>query len=197
MFAAMFFALTYFLAEYGFGGKGPGGFGSISFYLMFAMLFPGFMPGEMLAQLRPRIATHLLRPLDRRQLVDGLLSATGWNVCAMWICMNVGLVLQAYYVVPDDQSTPELFGTMIFLSAAMTLAMAGVTMRIAVWPSQLKRMFAFWVTLILFMPTLVAWQIARDKYGDWPFVAAGLLLAAFGVWMITQARRAWMNLELG
>ena len=48
--------------------------GSFFFFAQFGILMPGQMAGEILAQRRPRIASEMLLPVSRTQLVDGLLA---------------------------------------------------------------------------------------------------------------------------
>ena len=44
---------------------------------------------------------------------------------------------------------------------------------------------------------MAAWWRRTRSYGDFPFVVLAVILAGVGVLLIENARRAWLNLELG
>jgi len=197
--AVFFYAFTIFMAKYSYSAQGLQSgppFGAMLFYLIFATMFPGFTAGELLAQRRSRIATEMLRPLARGQLVDGLFAASLWNSAAMWLVMNTGLALLVWQLA-YDQFTFASLGMLLLLTAAGSLAIGGVALRTAVWPSLFKRLAGLYIAMFPVTAPLIAWQVGRAKFDEWPFIVAATAFVAFGVWMITQAKRVWMNLELG
>jgi len=199
--ATMFYVLTLFMSKYGYLSSKPGPrtsneFGPMTFYLMFGGLMPGVMLGEHLAHRRPRVAGELLFPMKRREYINSLLVACLWNSASMWLAFSVIMVLLTWQVAPS-QFTLSTLGMLWLLSGSTAFASGSVGMRTAVWPSQLKRMFFMWLTMVAMMPALPGWQILRGKLGDRPFVLVSLLFIAAGLWMLSRARRAWMNLELG
>lgn len=200
MMGTMFYLLTIFLAKFGYLsgnlGQPHNDLGPLQFFMVMSAVFPGMLAGETLAHRRPTMGGELLRPLTRSQYADGLLTATVWNSATMWAVFNSGIILLIWQLV-DVHFTATTVGMVLLLSATVSFASGSVSLRTAVWPSQLKRMGALWLTLVLVMPPLVAWQPLRPKIGEWPFVGFALLLICVGIWMLGRARRAWMNLELG
>jgi hypothetical protein len=115
----------------------------------------------------------------------------------MWLFMNAGLLLQVYYFVPEEQATLTYVGTLFLLSASVTFAASATAMRAAMWTSQIKRLAVIWLaTMILVMP-VVAWQVGREKIGDTLFQIVAMLFVAYAVAMLIEARKVWMNVELG
>jgi hypothetical protein len=190
----MFAAVTVFMADFAYWAKGSEA-GSLSIFLFFTTVMPGFLGGEALAQRRPRIAAELLRPLTRNQLIDGLFAAAARNAVVNWLIMNAGLLLVAWHVL-GRQLTPPTIATYVLVSVATSFAAWGLSARMAVWQSHLKRLI-----LMMFVwgaaSGLVQVWLATGKTGEWPFVILAIVLAAIGALLVASARRAWLNLEIG
>jgi hypothetical protein len=194
--SGMFFAITLFIAEFGFGGQSNTGFGAIQMYLIMAAMFPGMMAGEQLAQRRPRIAVELTLPLSRTRLVDGLFAATAWNATVFWFGMAAGLLLAAWRLL-GQQFTGSTIAMLLLMTASGALAMVGVSLRVSVWPSRIKRLAVMMAAMFAIAMPILVWTYGRANVGDAPFVLVAAILVAIGAAFITRARRAWLNLELG
>jgi hypothetical protein len=191
----MFSAITLFLAKFSFKAE-RSGFASIMFYVQVAWIFPGMFAGEWLAQRRPRIAGELLLPLSRRQLIDGLFAATLWSAGAFWLVMNVGLVFMASLTLGDRFGAKTII-TLLVMTAASAFALASLSLRAAVWPSYIRRLGTILLAMLLLQIPLLGWSFGRERVGDAQFLLAPVIMIAVGLFLITRARRAWLNLELG
>ena len=113
----------------------------------------------------------------------------------MWLMMNA-----AFLIVVGLQENPVSLGTLsmfLLMSLATMFATLGVALRVAIWPSMAKRMAFLIPSCLIFVIPIALWWNLRENFGDWPFliVAAGVI--AFGVALLYEARRTWLNLELG
>lgn len=176
-------------------GKGGGAMGGVWFFVIFMIFMPGHMAGEALAQRRPRIANELFLPLSRKQLIDGLFAASAYNSIVVWLIMNFGLGILASTI--GAEITLQTAAMFLLLSASMGITAMAVSLRIAVWPSRMKRFLVAWISMMALIPPLAAWWTTRDDFGDAPFLAmSGVILAVAAV-LFSKARQAWLNLELG
>jgi hypothetical protein len=193
---AIFIAYGLFISKFINSPNGSAGLmGGLWFYYMFTVFLPGQMAGEVLAQRRPRIANELFLPLARRQLMDGLLAASAYNSLVIWLIMNLGLGIFTMSI--GAEVTLQTAAMFILLSASTTIAAMGVSLRTAVWPSRMKRLFVAWLSWMALIPPIALWMTTRDKISDAPFlVASGLMLGIAAV-LFHKARQAWLNLELG
>jgi hypothetical protein len=164
--------------------------------VQFAIILPGMAIGTSLTRRRPRIAGELLLPVSRSDLIDGLFAASAWNALVLWLALNAGVALVAWPVL-GDRLTPTFVAMFLLLSAAISLATFGLALRTALWSSLAMRLTVIIVGWIALAAPVLIWWAARGRYGDGPFVVAALLLAALGAALIYNARRAWLNLELG
>jgi hypothetical protein len=169
--------------------------GMLNFMLFFAIIMPGFQAGEALAQRRRRVSSELLLPMSRPQLIDGLFTASAHNMIVYWLIMNAGFLLVAWHIL-GDRLTLEAAAMYVLLSLATAFVTLGLSTRIAVWRSQFLRL-AFVMVMWLLMAPLAGWWLARDRYGDFPFVVLAVILAGIGTFLVANARQAWLNLELG
>jgi hypothetical protein len=192
---AIFVAYAVFLTQFTSLAGSSGAISGVWFFVMFLIFLPGMMAGELLAQRRPRIANELFLPVSREQLMDGLFAASAYNSLIQWLIMNVGLaVLVISMRVDVTLQTAVMY---VLLSAATTLASMAISVRIAIWPSRMKRFFVAWVTWLVLLPPIALWWTQREKFGDAPFlVAAGILMAVAAI-VMQRARNAWLQLELG
>ncbi len=191
---AMFLAMGIFFSKFNLSNNG-GAFAGLWFFAMFGILMPGNMAGELLAQRRPRLATEMLLPLSRSQLIDGLLAATARNALVLWLMMNVGIGFIMLLA-----GTPVLLADalkFLLVSASLMVATMGISLRVSIWPSLAKRMFVIWIgTCALAGPALGLWAI-RKEWGDAPLLLLSGIALAVGALMTRNARRTWMNTELG
>lgn len=194
---AMFVALGIFMSQFSFtqGARGPGIFGALWFFAMFGILMPGQMAGELLAQRRPRLSYEMLLPVPRRQLIEGLFAAAARNTISTWVIMNLGLaLLVAIAKVELNAWTVVQF---VLMSAVATFVSMAIGLRLAVWPSMIKRLIVVYVSwMVLIAPVFGLWAV-RDKLGDWPVLLMTGILLAVGALVFSHARRAWFALELG
>jgi hypothetical protein len=186
--------VTLFMTDFTSFGR-QAGVGALNFYLFFATIMPGFQGGEWLDQRRPRVAVELFRPFSRPQLIDGLFVAILRNSIVYWLIMNFGILLAAWHVLGDRLKLEDI-AMYAFLSSATTFATLGLALRIAVWPSQFIRL-CFTLVMWMFMAPFVGWWLGRERYGDFPFVTLAVILAGIGKLLVANARKAWLNLELG
>lgn len=192
---AMFIAMVVFLTQFSYFNSGTSGFGAAWFLIIFAILLPGQMAGETMAQRRPRIAFELLLPVRRDRLIDGLFSAANRNSVVLWLVLNGGVAL----IVPTMRVSVDIGTATMFLllSAATMFASLAFSLRTTVWPSMFKRLAALWVGWMVAMAPLAAWWNQRDELGDIPFLFIPVIWLAIGALFFRSARRAWLNLELG
>ena len=126
-FIAVILAFGVFLTQFSYLGKAGANFGAMFFFLQFAILLPGQMAGEALAQRRPRLAFEMLLPLSREQLVDGLLAASARNSMVLWGMMNVGLAL----VLALMNDTYSIRAAVMYLLFSATTMFATMGLRFA------------------------------------------------------------------
>lgn len=171
-------------------------YGPVHLYMYMAMICPGFFVGEWLAQRRPRIVAEVLLPLARSRLVEGLFAATAWSAALYWLAMNAGLVLVAWLSLGDQLSLAET-AMMLLLTATSTFAMAGFGLRIAVWPSSIKRLAVLTVAIISLQVPLFVWVVESQDYSDALFLVLAVVMVLVGTILTRWAKNAWLNLELG
>jgi hypothetical protein len=194
---AGFVALGIFMSKFSIiqGGRAPGQFGALWFFAMFGIVMPGQMAGELLAQRRPRLSYEMLLPVPRRQLIDGLFAAAARNTIGVWVIMNLGLAfVVAIANVEVNAWTVVQFALM---SAVTTYVSMAIGLRLAVWPSMMKRLIVVYVCwLVLIAPMFGLWA-ARDYLGDWPVLLMTGFMLAVGALVFNNARKTWLQLELG
>jgi hypothetical protein len=127
--------------------------------------------------------------------MDGLFAASAYNSLIQWLIMNVGLAVLVISMKVDV--TLQTVMMYVLLSAATTLASMAISVRIAVWPSRMKRFFVAWVTWLVLLPPIALWWTQREKFGDAPFLVASGVLMAVAAIVMQRARNAWLQLELG
>lgn len=175
--------------------KVGGALGGVWFFVIFMIFLPGHMAGELLAQRRPRIANELFLPLSRQQLVDGLIAASAYNSIVVWLIMNFGLGILVSSI--GAEITLQTAAMFLLLSASTGIAAMAVSLRIAVWPSRMKRFLVAWISMMALIPPLAAWWATRDDFGDAPFLAMSGVMLAIAAVLFQKARQAWLELELG
>lgn len=191
----MFAAMGVFLNRFSYFARSSSDVGASMFLLIFAILLPGQMAGETMAQRRPRIAFEMLLPVRRDRLIDGLFSAATRNSVVLWLVLNGGVAL----IVPAmsvsvDVGTVAMF---LLLSATTMFASLAVSLRMSVCPSMFKRMVVLWGCWMIAMAPLAVWWNQRDELGDAPFLLVPIVWLTTGALFLRTARRAWLNLELG
>jgi hypothetical protein len=194
-FAVMILVIGLFFTQLSYLSGTGGGFGAMFFFIQFAVLMPGQMVGEVLAQRRPRLAFEMLLPMPRKQLIDTLLFTSVRNAIVIWCMIHVAIA-----IVLATGAQPFFIQTVVVylvLSAATTLVGTGVALRTAVWPSRAKRFIAIFIGWFGLALPLFAWWFLYEKIGHWPFVLLALMLTAIGAGMLISARRAWLRLEIG
>jgi hypothetical protein len=192
---AMFFAFALFMGQFSYVANSSGRFGGVWFLIVFAVLLPGHMAGETMAQRRGRIAAEMTLPLRRSDLIDGLFAAAVRNSVILWLMMNVVMVILVVTSLPQmSLREPTLF---LLFSGSALFASVGLSLRTAVWPSMFKRFISLWGIWMVFMVPTMAWWFQRNEVGDAPFLLIPIALVAFGALFFRSARRAWLNLELG
>jgi hypothetical protein len=193
IFTVMALCLTMFFMQFSFFQEGPASFGVVIFAAQFGILMPGQLAGEMLAQRRPRMGFEMLLPVSRTQLVDALLAVSVQNAAKLWLMMHVTLGIAL--LITGRPVTPRVGIVFVILSAAVTFAAVGISLRLSVWSSMAKRMLVSMLSWVVLLPTLVVWVIYGEKLSVWPFVAIAVVFFAVGSWAIDLARQAWMDLE--
>jgi hypothetical protein len=191
--ATMFIAMGVFMSQFSFVAKGSGTIGAVWFLIVFAILLPGQMAGEAMAQRRPRIAAEMMLPLRRYQLVDALFAGVIRNSVVLWLMINAAM--GTVIAMSNTEVTVADAGQFLLLSGSMLFASIGIGLRTAVWPSMFKRFIALWASwMIVLLPMFALWT-QRDKIGDAPFLLLPIVLLAVGVFFYRSARRAWLNLD--
>jgi hypothetical protein len=192
-FAALVVCLGIFFSQFSFLAKGGAGFGSMFFLTQFAILLPGQIGGELMAQRRPRIANEMLLPLSRTQLFDGLFAAAAGNSARLWTIINIGLGIVTLTI--KDPVSLQTVAMFLILSAAVTYTAFGMSMRVAIWPSMTKRLMALWFSWLALVTPLILWATMHEKWGEMPFVVCAIGLVGTGSALLYAARRVWLNLE--
>jgi hypothetical protein len=193
-FVAMVICLGVFLSRFSFMGASGSNFGIYFFFGQFAILMPGQMAGELLAQRRPRLAFEMLLPASRVQLIDGLLFVSVRNSAVLWLMMNIalGIVL----AMSNVEFTPRIVAMYVLLAATTTFATMALSLRVSVWPSRAKRMTVMISSWFVLLAPLIVWATLHEKVGDAPFPLIAAVLLGVGAWLLFSARRAWLNVEL-
>ena len=194
LFSTMVVCIGVFFTQFSMLSSSGGLSGSFFFFAQFGAMLPGMMVGEVLAQRRPRIASELMLPVTRTQLVDGLFVVSARNAFTLWLMLNTALgIVVAMLNEPPTLGTIAMY---LLLSAATTLVAMGISLRTAVWPNFTKRYIVLWLVWMALLPAILGWAVLRAKTGDWPFAIVAVALIAVGFAAIYLARRAWLNLEL-
>jgi hypothetical protein len=193
LFALLIVSVGIFFSQFSFLAQAGASFGAIFFMAQFAILLPGQAGGEMMAWRRPRIANEMLLPLSRTQLFDGLFAASAGNSARLWIMINIGLGIVA--LTAKDEVSIRTIGMFVIMSAAVTFAAFGMSMRVAIWTSMTKRMVVLWFSWLALIAPLISWVIMHEKWGEIPFIACAIGLVGVGALMLFAARRVWLNLE--
>ena len=192
-FATLIVCVGIFFSQFSFLAQAGASFGAMFFMAQFAILLPGQIGGEMMAQRRPRIANEMLLPLSRAQLFDGLFAASAGNSARLWVIINIGLGIVT--VTAKDAVSIQTIAMFLILSAAVTFAAFGMSMRVAIWPSMTKRLVVLWFSWIVLVTPLILWSTMHLSWGEMPFVACAIGLVGAGSVLLYAARRVWLNLE--
>lgn len=195
MMLATFLAMGLFAAQLNFRATRPAFLGWGGFLAIFAILLPGQMAGELLAQRRPRMANELLWPLSRSEFIAALFGSAIRNGMLLWMFLVIPLPIGAW-AISEPLGLPVL-ATFFVQSFAVLIVAMGISLRAAMSASVLKRIFIQWVAWMLLVMQIIAWWNLRNTIGDAPFLLIAVVLVAIGLWLIRQAHRAWMNFELG
>lgn len=193
--AAMIISVGVFLSRFSILAQSGANFGAMFFFVQFSVLVPAQSAGELMAQRRPRISWEMLLPVSRSQLIDGLFAASIRNAFTLWVMMNGALLV--VISMQANQLSPVTLSMFLLLSASTMLAALGVGLRVAIWPSMAKRFAVLFASCIVFLAPMVSWWNLRESTGDWPFAVVALVVVALGAGLICEARRAWLQLELG
>jgi hypothetical protein len=191
-FAAMVVAVGVFFTRLSFFASG-GAFGGLFFLAGFAILLPGQVGGEMMAQRRSRMANELLLPLSRKQLFDGLFAASISNSMRLWLIINSALAIVGLTL--KDQIPVQTVAMFLVISASITFAAFAMSMRTAVWPSMVQRMVVLWFAWMALISPLIAWATMHERWGEMPFLYCAAVLVLGGIALLYWARVAWQNLE--
>jgi hypothetical protein len=188
-------AATIFLVKFTTLADGDNS-GALNVMIYCCCFMPGFLNGETLAGRRSRLAAELMRPVARRELIDGVFRASARNVAVSWLITNAGLLLVAQYTM-GEQLTPRVVAKYLIFSIPTCLATWAFSLRLAVWRSQFARLFA---ATLIFSGTaaLVARLVANGHIHAWSVpIATAVVLLVLAVPFIAIARRTWLELELG
>jgi hypothetical protein len=195
VFAILLVAIGIILNQYSILSK-PGVAWGIMFSIgQFAILMPGQVAGEQIAQRRPRMANEILYPLRREQYFDAILLTAARSSLLMWLVLHaaIGIV-----ILSAGNTYPlAMIVTFVLYSLSSMLAFMGIAMRAAIWPSMVKRLILLWSSLFVLVPLWIVWIAARKQTGDWPFALISLVIAGAAAWMIRSARETWLRAELG
>jgi hypothetical protein len=192
-FATLIVCVGIFFSQLSFLAQAGASFGAMFFMAQFAILLPGQIGGEMMAQRRPRIANEMLLPLSRTQLFDGLFTASAGNSARLWVIINIGLGIVT--LTAKDEVSIQTIGMFLILSASVTFAAFALSMRVAIWPSMTKRLMVLSLSWIVLISPLVLWATMHLKWGEMPFIACAVGLIGAGAVLLYAARRVWLNLE--
>ena len=192
-FAALIVCVGIFFSQFSVLAQAGASFGAMFFLAQFAILLPGQIGGEMMAQRRPRIANEMLLPLSRTQLFDGLFAASAGNSARLWVIINIGLGIVT--LTAKDEVSLQTIGMFLIMSSAVTFAAFGMSMRAAIWPSMTKRLVVLWFSWLVLIAPLILWATMHKQWGEMPFIACAIGLVVAGVAVLFDARRAWLNLE--
>lgn len=192
-FATLIVTVGIFFNQFSFLAQAGASFGAIFFMAQFAILLPGQIGGELMAQRRPRIANEMLLPLSRSQLIGGLFAASAGNAARLWIMINaaVGIVT----LTSKDEVSLQSVAMFLLLSVTVAFAAFGMSMRTAIWPSMTKRLMVLWCGWLVLMTPLVLWSTMHAKWGNAPFIACAIGFVGAGAMLVYAARRVWLNLE--
>lgn len=191
--AAMFVSMGIFFSRFSFLAKSGAMSGGLFFIAPFAILMPGQLAGEMMAQRRPRIAFEMLLPLSRKQLINGLFAAAARNSFTQWLIMNTGLAI--VFATTDFHFSSRAIALFLLLSVSTMFAAMAIGLRVSVWPSMAKRFTALWASWMVLLAPLGLCMAIRETVGDAPFIFGVIVLVGAGVWLLNSARQAWLNLE--
>lgn len=162
---------------------------------MFALVGP-MITSQLLAMRRPRMATELLLPFDRRQYVGGLFRTVRIEVIQFWA---VTLLLLAGFAAMTDSEYLRL-PWVVFVAlgtGAALLPTLGIAMFCALIESGVKRILLLLAGIYFVVSILIA---AAAAHVHWGLLSALLIeagLAGIGLWILLQSHQRWMTAELG
>ena len=192
-FAFMIVSIGLFFSQLSFLTNKGNVLGSLFFPLQFAIIIPGYIGGELMARRHARIASEMLLPASRTQLIDSLFAVSAGNSAKVWLITNAAF---GVVVLLSQTDVPlRAVGIFTLLSAAISFLTFGLSMRTAVWTSMFKRLVVLWFSMFVVGAPLTMWTFQHEKWGDAPFVLIAVTLVAIGALLINSARRAWLNRE--
>jgi hypothetical protein len=194
--ALMFLGVSIFLTQISYQrDHGQESFpGTLWFLVQMSLMMPCVWAGQSFVLRQPRMGMELVRPLTRNQYFDGLLAASAWNTALAWLILNIALAIAVLGIVGTAVTLP-IAGMFTLLSISITLVTFGVAVRTARWKSLALRMIVVMPAWMLLAAPMVGWWLGRDSLGDWLFIGIALALVALAVFLVSSARRAWMNAE--
>lgn len=166
------------------------------FPVLIALSFPGPLAAGLVARPRPILAAELMRPLSRKQFVDGLFGTSLWTFAVLWITFNTWAVV-VLWTYPGLDPNLSRIPTFVFLSAALSVAIFGFSLYSPPGISLSLRILMNFIFLIIWFTVLPWWWFTRDTATDVPFWIIGAAALSLGLWATRQARLAWLNAELG
>ena len=192
-FALMIVSIGLFFSQLSFLTNKGNVLGRFFFPLQFAIIIPGYIGGELMARRHARIASEMLLPASRTQLIDSLFAVSAGNSAKVWLITNAAF---GVVVLLSQTDVPlRAVGIFTLLSAAISFLTFGLSMRTAVWTSMFKRLVVLWFSMFVVGAPLTMWTFQHEKWGDAPFVLIAVTLVALGALLINSARRAWLNRE--
>jgi hypothetical protein len=159
------------------------------FPLLVAFPFPAASTANLTARPPAILASDLLRPLSRQQLIDGYFAASLWAFILLWAIVNT-LAVYVLWTYPGLEPSLARIPTFVLLSAALSVAMFGFMLYNLRFAINIFFLTA-WFTVLPW------WWFKRDTITDAPFWIISALALPLGLWATRRARLAWLNAELG
>jgi len=182
-----------------FGKTSSLGFSDIFVYSS-AFALPNLAAAISLRSRRVRMASELLRPVNRTDYFKGLFQSLAKRSLFFWLAMNAGAwVVFMTSQTPFIQSNPtQLTIGFLLLSLAVQVPVFALGLRMAQWRSPVLFGLGCYVLGHLEIGLLVGWVFFQKEYGPIPTALLGaIFLVALGVPLLTSARNAWLRTELG
>jgi hypothetical protein len=167
-----------------------------AYIAFFATLIPSAQAGADLGERRRFLATELLLPLSRQQLIDGLFLASAWNAALSWLCSNGALTFMLLFL-PGKTTTVLFVLTYLLLSASMGALMFALALFDVKLASRVERIVGLLFVVAICAFVFVFWWMSRKAAGDIPFWIVAIVLFVISGMLISSARETWSGLEFG
>lgn len=162
---------------------------------LWSILLPvGIIHGAWLQRWR-HLEVELLRPIDRPSYIKQLGVAMAINVLQVWVIFATAILIDA--LIPSRQ---PIAWTPLIISLGASLALQTLGFGVVIWMMRYRSLILVTgsiVAQVAIAGAILSFINAREKPYPFSALAAALALGAIGVFIVRDAYRRWLVMELG